>query len=134
MIITINFSSNLRAFSGSVDKKSKTEISHTPCYEKIRKWRNQTDENALTNNDADAGMSDLSILTKTRPKRVDIEISWNEVPETDDAIECDEGGVVRFNRKLVYLASIINFVLDDVVDVECRVTKAVKAMGAIDFI
>ena len=28
----------------------------------------------------------------------------------------------------------IEVVLDDVVDAECRVTKAVKAMGAIDFI
>ena len=133
-MVTINFSSNLRACAGSVDKKSKTQISHTPCYEKIRKWRNQADENALTNNDADAGMSNLPILTKTRPKKVDIEIAWNEVPETDDAIKCDEGGVVRFNRKLVCLASIINFVLDDAVDAESRVTKAIKAMGAIDFI
>ena len=39
--------------AGSIDKKIKTEISHVPSYKKIRKWRNQIDENSLTNNDVD---------------------------------------------------------------------------------
>ena len=44
---------DLMMHAGSIDKKIKTEISHVPSYKKIRKWRNQIDENSLTNNDVD---------------------------------------------------------------------------------
>ena len=46
----------------------------------------------------------------------------------------DEGGAVEFNSKFSCLGSIINFVLDDIVDVECRVNKASNTIGALRFI
>ena len=52
---------------------------------------------------------------------ISIEKTCNESPETDDMIADDEGGVVNFNNKFTCLESVINFVLEDTVDVECRV-------------
>ena len=46
----------------------------------------------------------------------------------------DEGCLVKFINKFTYLGSIINFALDDTVDVESRVSKTRKSMEALRFI
>ena len=63
-----------------------------------------------------------------------IDKSHAESPKTDDVIVDDEGSVVKFNNKFACLGSVINFALNGTVDVESRVPKARKSMGALHFI
>ena len=46
----------------------------------------------------------------------------------------NEGGAVKFYNEFTCLGSIINFLLDNTVDVESRVPKASKSMGSLRFI
>ena len=119
--------------ASSVDKNLKLNFFYVPHCEKIRKFRNKIDENTLTNNDVDDDVSNFFMLTKTRPKKVEIEKACNEWPETDDTIENDERIIVKFNNKSTCLSSIIIF-LDNATDAEIRVTKASDAMGVLRFI
>ena len=115
--------------AGRSDKKSKTKVLCAPRNRKIRIWRSQVDENTLTD---DANFkSDL--LLETPQKKVKFEKSHAEAPETDDIIVDDKDGVVKFNKTLTCLGSVINFELNVTVDAGSIVHKASKSVGSFRF-
>ena len=86
----------------------------------------------LTKNDITT--SDFSISVEKPQKKVSIESSHDDSPETDCATVDNKGGVVEFSYELICLGSIINLVLNDKIDTESRVHESSESVVTLRFI
>ena len=72
-----------------------------------------------------------STLTKRAVLIINLESKYREAEETRDIIVNANRGKFEFTIKFVYLGSTLTFLLDDTIDIKCRISKASKAMGTL---
>lgn len=73
-------------------------------------------------------------IVKSKQVYVDLDIKYNEAPETDAISINGKGGSFEFTKKFSYLGSTLTFMIDDSIDVKYMIIKAVKEMGVLRFI
>ena len=70
------------------------------------------------------------VVTQTKPK-VNLHAKYKEVEETQEIIVDDRGERFEFTDQFTYLGSTLTFLLDNTINIRCRITKALKVMGAL---
>lgn len=115
---------------GSKEKSSKTKAVFFPGTNTIRRWRiNSQSLLDISSNQPD---NDLPVSPLIHSP-INLEDIYKRAPETADIILNDDEKI-PFATEFCYLGSAIDFLIDDTVDIKCRISKANKAMGALGFI
>ena len=65
---------------------------------------------------------------------VDLDNAYNQVEETKDIIMSKKGGTIRLTKSFIYLGAAINYILDNAINANNRLTKASREIGTLRFI
>ena len=106
-------------------KKIKTELIFFPSITKLKEWRSESTSIVDVVN---IESIEISILKKSN---VNLEVKYNKAVETRLVIVDEKGRKFEFNTQFTYLVSILTFLMDDIVDIRYRITKAIKVMGVL---
>ena len=109
-------------------KKSKTEVMLFPSMRKLKEWRTM---HAEVMDGREYTCTSSSTLTKRVVLIINLESKYREAEETRDIIVNANRGKFKFTITFVYLGITLTFLLDDTVNVKCRISKALKAIGAL---
>ena len=115
------------------NKPSKTEAIYLPSTLTCKKWiSNQDNTPLITSSTSPSAPTQITPRTKPNAAKREsiLREKYTSCPQAKD-FEISDGNHISFTPSFKYLGSVINFLLYDKEDIDQRITKANKAMGAL---
>jgi len=115
--------------TGNDGKRSKTEAMFIPSTITLQRWRH-SQPIAITNTSGHA--NDHTNITLRQSSQVNLDSIYENSVETKTIILDEHNNHIHFVKEFKYLGTIINYMLDDTIDIKHRITQASKAVGALN--